>query len=109
MACVLGTAILFAGVTVASASAQDLGPPAGVEAPGTRPDQAGKPRTLPELMGKNGLVLMFFSSADWRPYCQAQLIDVNDGVAEIEKRGYQRQRGSGLALRRLVRPCAART
>jgi hypothetical protein len=69
MACVLGAAILFAGVTVASASARDLGPPADVEARATRPDQAGKPRTLPELMGKNGLVLMFFRSADWRPYC----------------------------------------
>jgi hypothetical protein len=107
MACVLGAAILF-GVTVASASAQDLGPPAGVEAPGTRPDQTGKPPALPELVGKNGLVLMFVRSADWRPYCQAQLIDANDGVVEIAKRDYPRQRGSALALRRLVRPCAAR-
>ena len=40
-------------------------------------------------MGKNGLVLFFFRSADWCPYCQAQLIDVNGGVAEIEKRGYR--------------------
>jgi peroxiredoxin len=40
-------------------------------------------------MGRNGLVLFFFRSADWCPYCQAQLIDVNGGVAEIEKRGYR--------------------
>jgi peroxiredoxin len=91
MASVLGAAILFAGIMAASASAEDLGPPVGVKAPdiGTRPDQTGKPRTLPELMGKNGLILMFFRSADWCPYCQAQLIEVNGGVAEIEKRGYR--------------------
>jgi len=74
-----------------TASAQDLGPPVGVAAPdiGTRLDQTGKPRTLADVTGKNGLVLMFFRSADWCPYCQAQLIDMNGGAAEIEKRGYQ--------------------
>ena len=91
IACVLAAAILVAGIATGAASAEDLGPPVGVKAPdiGTRPDQTGKPRTLPNLMGKNGLVLMFFRSADWCPYCQAQLIDVNGGVAEIEKRGYR--------------------
>jgi peroxiredoxin len=75
------------GVT---ASAEDLGPPVGAKAPdiGTRLDQTAKPRTFADLMGTNGLVLMFFRSADWCPYCQAQLIDVNSGIAEIEKRGY---------------------
>ena len=84
--------VAFVGGFLANAAmAEDLGPPVGVKAPdiGTRPDQTGKPRTLPDLMGKNGLVLMFFRSADWCPYCQAQLIDVNGGVAEIEKRGYR--------------------
>ena len=84
-------ALLFlaGGPLSVSASAEDLGPPVGTKAPdiGTRLDQTGKPR-LADLMGKNGLVLMFFRSADWCPYCQAQLIDVNGGVAEIEKRGY---------------------
>src|SRR5580692_658982 len=72
-------------------SAEDLGPPVGTTAPdiGTRLDQLGKPHQLPDLMGRNGLVLFFFRSADWCPYCQAQLIDVNGGAAEIEKRGYR--------------------
>jgi peroxiredoxin len=71
-------------------SAEDLGPPVGTPAPdiGTRLDQLGKPHRLTDLMGRNGLILFFFRSADWCPYCQAQLIDVNTGVAEIEKRGY---------------------
>ncbi len=42
-------------------SAEDLGPPVGTTAPdiGTRLDQLGKPHQLPDLMGRNGLVLFF--------------------------------------------------
>src|SRR3984957_19285219 len=82
---------LLGGLLAVAASAEDLGPPVGIKAPdiGTRLDQTGMPRTLPDVMGKNGLVLMFFRSADWCPYCQAQLIDMNGGVPEIEKRGYR--------------------
>jgi peroxiredoxin len=72
-------------------AAEDLGPPVGMHAPdiGTPPDQTGKARALGDLMGKNGLVLLFFRSAEWCPYCQRQLMDVNDGLAEITKRGYK--------------------
>jgi peroxiredoxin len=75
----------------APACAEDLGPAIGTIAPdiGTRPDQTGNPHRLPDLMGRNGLVLFFFRSAEWCPYCQAQLIDLNKGAAEIEKRGYR--------------------
>jgi len=87
----LALTVLVAGSPVSPASAEELGPPIGTKAPdiGTRLDQTGQPRTLTDVMGKNGLVLMFFRSADWCPYCQAQLIDVNGGAAEIEKRGYR--------------------
>jgi peroxiredoxin len=73
-----------------STLAEDLGPAIGTKAPdiGTRLDQIGKPHRLADLMGKNGLVLFFFRSADWCPFCQAQLIDINSGIADIEKRGY---------------------
>jgi peroxiredoxin len=83
--------VLVGGFFAVTASAEDLGPPVGIKAPdiGTRLDQTGKPRTLADVTGENGLVLMFFRSADWCPYCQAQLIDLNGGVAEIEKRGYR--------------------
>ena len=82
--------VLIGGCFSLTASAEDLGPPVGTKAPdiGTRLDQTGKPRTWADLMGKNGLVLMFFRSAEWCPYCQAQLIDINGGATEIEKRGY---------------------
>jgi peroxiredoxin len=67
-----------------------LGPPVGSKAPdiGTPLDQTAKPRTLAELISKSGLVLLFFRPADWCRFCKAQLIDVNGGVAEIKKRGY---------------------
>jgi peroxiredoxin len=82
--------VLIGGPVVVTAFADDLGPPVGTKAPdiGTPLDQTGKPRPLASLMSKNGLVLLFFRSADWCPFCKAQLIDVNGGVAEIEKRGY---------------------
>ena len=69
----------------------DLGPAVGTAAPsiGTPDDQTGKPRTLDSLMGDNGVVLLFYRSAAWCPYCQTQLMDLNKGVADIEKRGYK--------------------
>jgi peroxiredoxin len=69
----------------------DLGPAVNAKAPdiGTPPDQTGKPRTLNSLMGEKGLVLFFFRSAGWCPFCQAQMMDLNTGVAAMEKRGYK--------------------
>jgi peroxiredoxin len=84
-------AMAIGGALSAAAAADDLGPPVGVSAPdiGTRLDQTGKPRKLADVMGPNGVVFMFFRSADWCPYCQAQLIEMNGGNADIEKRGYR--------------------
>ncbi|HTJ62209.1 MAG TPA: peroxiredoxin family protein [Alphaproteobacteria bacterium] len=89
-----GIAIVLTGTMLglsAPALADELGPPVGSTAPsiGSPPDQTGKARALPDLVGPKGLVLMFFRSAAWCPYCQAQLLDMNSGVAEIEKRGYK--------------------
>jgi hypothetical protein len=43
-----------------------LGPQPGDPVPDfTLPDQTGTERTLRSLMGPNGLVLVFFRSADW--------------------------------------------
>lgn len=57
----------------------DLGPPVGTKLAGfgTPSDQNGTPRSLGSLMGKNGLMLFFFRSADWCPFCQAQLLEIN--------------------------------
>jgi peroxiredoxin len=50
--------------------------------------QTGVPRDFAELWGENGIVVMFVRSADWCPYCQAQLIDINENLAELTARGY---------------------
>ena len=86
--------ILFVSAFVFPAGANpdfDLGPATNSKAPsiGTPLDQTGKPRSMTSLMGDKGLVLFFFRSADWCPFCQAQMMDLNTGVAQIEKRGYR--------------------
>jgi peroxiredoxin len=52
-------------------------------------DQSGKPRRFQDLAGTKGVVLMFFRTTDWCPYCQAQLIAMNAGAAAIEQQGYK--------------------
>ena len=68
----------------------DLGPAIGSKVPaiGMPQDEHGTPRSLQSLMGEKGLVLFFFRSAAWCPYCQLQLMDLNGGLAAIGKRGY---------------------
>jgi peroxiredoxin len=82
--------VLGAALPAAAAPKFDLGPAIGTKTPtiGTPLDETGKPRSLDSLMGKNGMVFFFFRSAVWCPFCQAQLMDLNSGVADIEKRGY---------------------
>lgn len=67
----------------------DFGPAIGESIDiGSLSDQTGTARDLASLSGENGLVLMFVRSADWCPYCQAQMIEINGSLAEIESRGY---------------------
>lgn len=82
--------LLFASLPL-TAAPQELGPAIGAKVPdiGTPPDQTGTQRSLASLMGEKGLVLFFFRSADWCPFCQAQMMDLNTAVAAIERRGYK--------------------
>ncbi len=69
----------------------DLGPAVGSTAPsiGSPLDATGKPRTMASLVGEKGVVLFFFRSIAWCPYCQLQLMELNGGVDEMAKRGYR--------------------
>ncbi len=92
--CAVVASVLFAmiaGPSLPVNAAEDLGPAIGARVPdiGSPPDQTGTARTLQSLMGQNGLVLFFFRSADWCPYCQAQMMDLNTAVAALERRGYR--------------------
>jgi len=81
-------ALSLAGPSLADAS---FGPKVGSKTPdlGTLSDQAGKPQTLKSLAGKKRRVLVFYRSAGWCPNCQAQLMAMNTGAADIESRGFK--------------------
>ncbi len=48
----------------------------------------GKSKTIKELSGNKGLALILFRSADWCPFCQRELIDMNDWHDKITALGY---------------------
>ncbi len=96
LAALFALVLSVAPATAQNAPAQDA-PGAGVEfGPaigesidfGTLKDQTGAERDFAGITGENGLVLMFVRSADWCPYCQAQMIEINGSLAELESRGY---------------------
>lgn len=51
-------------------------------------DQYGGERMLGDLSGEKGALLVFFRSADWCPYCQAQLIDLRNNKEKFNKAGF---------------------
>jgi peroxiredoxin len=51
-------------------------------------DGRGKPTTLAAQMGPKGIVVVLVRSADWCPYCKAQLIGLNGINAKITGMGY---------------------
>ena len=51
-------------------------------------DSTGKTSSLGGNMGENGMVLFLVRSADWCPFCKAQLIRTNDIRNAISKKGY---------------------
>lgn len=65
------------------------GPAAGDRFPHalTAPDQAGAMRSLDELMGERGAVVLFVRSADWCPFCREQLAEVDSRLPEFEALG----------------------
>lgn len=51
-------------------------------------DQNGTDQDFKSLKGANGAVLVFVRSADWCPFCQAQLIDLGEQASQITELGY---------------------
>ncbi len=75
---------------VAPAASIDIGPPVGAKAPSLHAtDVAGKAVDIRAVSGRRGVVLMFFRSAKWCPYCQKQLLEFRDAQAPLEARGYR--------------------
>jgi peroxiredoxin len=72
----------------AAMAAQPITAGAKVPSGFTALDTSGKPRNFASIVGKNGVVLVFFRSAAWCPYCQKQLKDIRDLQPELAKRGF---------------------
>ena len=72
------------------AFAFDIGPAVGSQIPAfIAHDAQGKTVQWSDLAGEKGTVLVFFRSAKWCPYCQAQLISLKDAAAPLQQRGYR--------------------
>jgi peroxiredoxin len=50
-------------------------------------DQFGQERSFENLKGPNGLVILFYRSADWCPYCKGQLLSLQRATARFKKKG----------------------
>lgn len=83
--------IAFLGLAAAQpAFAQkELGPPVRSKAPAFSLMRIDGSTARPAaLYGKKGVTLVFFRSADWCPYCKAQLKDLNTVAAEMASKGW---------------------
>ncbi|MEZ5939698.1 MAG: peroxiredoxin family protein [Hyphomonadaceae bacterium] len=50
--------------------------------------QDGRPADFASLKGEHGMVLAFFRSADWCPFCKKQLEDLNTVAPQLAAAGY---------------------
>jgi peroxiredoxin len=50
-------------------------------------DQDGHEKTLRSIMGPKGALLVFYRSADWWPFCKAQLVELEQNRARISAQG----------------------
>ena len=72
-----------------AAHAYDVGPPVGATMPVlVAKDASGAAKDLAGVSGKKGVVLVFFRSARWCPFCQAQLMALRDLQGPLAQRGY---------------------
>jgi peroxiredoxin len=80
--------LLALALTPTLGAQQPGGLTAGAKAPAFKlSDQAGKKQELSSLAGPNGLLLLFFRSADWCPFCKGQLVDLEAAQQAFAKKG----------------------
>jgi len=86
MAQMLPVVALLATAGLAQAASTGLQPGARIPSFSLK-DQRGLAQTFDSLKGPNGLVILFNRSADWCPFCKAQLIDLEGARKEFEAKG----------------------
>lgn len=84
------TALCLLAPAMVRAAPFDVGPPVGAQTPALHAtDLKGSPVSVRDLSGKRGLVLVFFRSAKWCPFCQKQLMDLKAAPGPLADRGYR--------------------
>ena len=67
----------------------NVGPEIGTMAPSlTVLNSQKESTTIKELSGEKGLIILFFRSADWCPFCKRHLIELNDQAEKFKALGY---------------------
>jgi peroxiredoxin len=67
---------------------QARGPEPGQRVPDFRlTDQNGKVQTFESLKGPNGLMLVFYKSADWCAFCKTQLVELEESREQLRRLG----------------------
>lgn len=51
-------------------------------------DNSGVNKRLNDLRGQKGLVIVFFRSADWCPFCKKHLIELNQVAEQVKSSGF---------------------
>ena len=93
-AALMSFALLFAGTVTTTGQFLPTDPDhpikLGSEAPDfTVKDQDGKDVSLKGLRAEGKVALVFFRSADWCPFCQRQLIAINNELSSLKAAGIQ--------------------
>jgi len=85
-----GMALWMFGPTLLPPKPVDAGIEVGIAAPVAMEirGSGGAQTTLADEMGKNGMVLFLVRSADWCPFCKAQMVRTDEIRGAIEAKGY---------------------
>jgi peroxiredoxin len=86
----VGCWLAVAGVDLAADTAPEekTGLKVGTKAPAfTLKDQAGKERNLDEFLKQGNVALVFYRSANWWPFCQKQLVQLQADLKKIRATG----------------------
>lgn len=87
------TAILlltvFAQCHASEKIAIEIGPKIGENAPKiTVIDEQGSRQTIQSLSKEKGLILVFFRSADWCPFCKRHLVELKESYTKLNELGF---------------------
>jgi peroxiredoxin len=85
---ILSLLLLLSTSTLAKTSI-DVGPAVGKKAPEISVINTLKqPVTINQLSQEKGLIILFFRSADWCPFCKKHLIELNEQATKFTELGY---------------------